>query len=166
MDYFFNQRVEVLKHLDARQMRLLQAGYPGPDWKDVLPALPPGADQHALRAHPRFTLNCPVRIGLPDTSSTEGTIIEISHSGFLARLPWPMRIGMLCEVHAELGQGIRTRVVAEVVRGLHPESGHLFGFRVEHPDEAWQRCVAWMDQAAAPKTIPGREPTPILQCAM
>ncbi len=166
MDYFFNQRVEVLKHLDARQMRLLQAGYPGPDWKDVLPALPPGADQHALRAHPRFTLNCPVRIRLPDTSSTEGTIIEISHSGFLARLPWPMRIGMLCDVQAELGPGIRTRVVAEVVRNLNSESAHLFGFRVEQPDEAWQRCVAWLDLDAAPKASSGPVPTPILQYAM
>lgn len=46
------------------------------------------------------TVTCPAKVGLPDTSSTDATIVEISRSGFVARTPWPLRVGMLCDVQA------------------------------------------------------------------
>lgn len=149
MDHFFNQRVAVLQGLDERKKRQLHAIYPGAEWQGLLPALAPetGASE-MLRLHTRFTLNCPATVSLPDTAATAAaTIVEISQSGFLARLLSPLRVGMRCEVRAELGAGIRTRVAAEVVRAAQAGTEQLFGFKVERPDNAWQRCSAWLDGA-------------------
>jgi hypothetical protein len=68
----------------------------------------------------------------------------------VARTPWPLRVGMLCDVQAELGTGVRTRVVAEVVRALKPGAEPVFGFRVEQPDDAWQQCSDWLDTTTTP----------------
>jgi hypothetical protein len=154
MDHFFNQRVPVLQALDERKQRLLHSIYPGPEWSGVLPACEVNRNGGAaLRQHPRFTVTCPAKVGLPDTSSTDATIVEISRSGFVARTPWPLRVGMLCDVQAELGTGVRTRVVAEVVRALKPGAEPVFGFRVEQPDDAWQQCSDWLDTTT---TVPAK----------
>lgn len=146
MDYFFNRRVSVLQELDERKQRLLHAIYPGQEWSGVLPASQANRKgSPELRQHPRFTVTCPAKMGLPDTSSTDAMIVEISRAGFVARTPWPLRVGMLCEVQAELGAGVKTRVVAEVVRALKSGSEPVFGFRVEEPDDAWQQCSDWLD---------------------
>jgi hypothetical protein len=84
-------------------------------------------------------------VGLPDTSSANATIIEISRSGFVARTPSPLQVGMLCDVQAELGTGVSTRVAAQVVRTLKPGAEPTFGFRVEQPDDAWQQCSDWLE---------------------
>ena len=160
MDHFFNQRVPVLQALDERKQLLLQSIYPGQEWSGVLPACTVNRNGGAaLRQHPRFTVTCPAKVGLPDTSSTDATIVEISRSGFVARTPWPLRVGMLCDVQAELGTGVRTRVVAEVVRALKPGAEPVFGFRVEQPDDAWQQCSDWLDTTTVPtKYTPQHSP--------
>jgi hypothetical protein len=146
MDYFFNHRVPVLQALDERKQLLLHSIYPGKEWAGVLPACPVHRNGSArLRQHPRFTVTCPARVGLPDTSSTSATIIEISRSGFVARTPSQLQVGMLCDVQAELGTGVMTRVAAQVVRALKPDAEPTFGFRVEQPDDAWQQCSDWLE---------------------
>lgn len=146
MEHFFNQKVQVLAGLDERKQRLLHSIYPGAEWAAVLPAITQKKDGSiALREHPRFTLMCPATLGLPDASSTQATIVEISRSGFLARLPWALQVGTRCEVRAELGNGVRTRVLAEVTRAVKTGAESVFGFRVERPDDAWHRCVGWLE---------------------
>jgi hypothetical protein len=146
MDHFFNHRVPVLQALDERKQLLLHSIYPGKEWTGVLPPCPAHRNGSArLRQHPRFTVTCPARVGLPDTSSADATIIEISRSGFVARTPSPLQVGMLCDVQAELGTGVSTRVAAQVVRTLKPGAEPTFGFRVEQPDDAWQQCSDWLE---------------------
>jgi len=160
MDYFFNQRVSVLQELDERKQRLLHAIYPGQEWSGVLPVYQaPRKGSAELRQHPRFTLTCPAKLGLPDTSSTDAMIVEISRSGFVARTPRPLRVGMLCDIQAELGTGVKTRVVAEVVRSMKSGDQAVFGFRVDEPDDAWQQCSDWLDTTTTSQMeVPPGEP--------
>ncbi len=151
MDHFFNQRTQGFDGLEERKRRLLHSLYPGAAWAAVLPHLPAPATDNgvtALRAHPRFSLKCPASMnasGLP--SRLLATIVEISRTGFMARLLRPLQVGMRCEVLAELGEGVRAQVQAHVVREVDGSSGQFYGFQVDRSDEAWQRCVAWLEGA-------------------
>ncbi len=146
MDHFFNRRTQGFAGLDERKRRLLHSLYAGAAWARVLPPLPAAAASGALRAHPRFSMKCPASLnasGLP--ARLLATIVEISRSGFLARLLRPLQVGMRCEVLAELGDGVRAHVQAHVVREVNSSAGQFYGFQVDRSDEAWQRCVAWLE---------------------
>ncbi|MDE2565299.1 MAG: GNAT family N-acetyltransferase [Burkholderiales bacterium] len=150
IDHFFNRRTQGFEALDARRKALLHSIYTGPDWAAVLPPLGEAAAAGAaLRRHPRYTLKCPAELQPdgPAQAQQAITIVEISAQGFQARAAEPLRVGQRCTVAAELAQGIRARVQAEIVRRIGGDSGELFGFRVDRPDPAWLRCVAWLEGA-------------------
>ena len=65
----------------------------------------------------------------------------------MARLGKPVARGARCTVLAELGAGVVSRFEAELVRDFPSSSGTLFGFHVDRPDAAWDRCVEWLDQS-------------------
>jgi hypothetical protein len=117
-----------------------------------LPPLPPGDESGArLRRHARHSMKCPASLdilGAP-ANPLPLTVLEISAQGFLARSPQPLPVGAHCHVVAELGDGVASRVQAEVVRSASNDAGQTYGFHVERPDAAWQRCVTWLEQAAA-----------------
>jgi GNAT superfamily N-acetyltransferase len=165
MDHFFNRRTRGFEEMDERKRRLLHSLYPGADWARVLPPLPaaPAAGGASLRAHPRFSLKCPASMNASGLSSRLlATIVEISRTGFMARLLRPLQVGMRCEVMAELGDGIRACVQAHVVREVNSSAGQFYGFQVDRSDEAWQRCVAWLEGAdARPVTTTAPLPAPI-----
>lgn len=145
LNYFFNERVPVFAELDARRKGLLHACYEDPEWDAVLPAKVHGPE---LRRHPRYTFTCPASLDEPDDASrSEATIVEISQAGFVARLGKPVARGARCTVLAELGAGVVSRFEAELVRDFPSSSGTLFGFHVDRPDAAWDRCVEWLDQS-------------------
>ena len=154
LNHFFNERVAVFQELDTRRRELLHACYEGAEWKVVLPSQVEGLE---LRRYPRHTFTCPAKLGEPQTADeVDATIVEISQAGFLARLVKPLRVGARCTVLAELGAGVQSRFEAELVRNVDTSAGTLFGFRVDRPDAAWDRCVAWLDRsteaAAKPST--------------
>ncbi|MDE2276536.1 MAG: GNAT family N-acetyltransferase [Burkholderiales bacterium] len=149
VDHFFNRRTRGFETLDDRRKALLRSIYAGPDWAAVLPPLNSPADAGAaLRRHPRYTLQCPAALQPSDAPAQPHrpiTIVEISAQGFQARVAQSLKVGDRFSVAAELAQGISARVSAEVVRLAGGEGGELFGFRVDEPDPAWQRCVAWLE---------------------
>ena len=147
LDHFFNQRVPVFEEMDVRRRNLLHACYEGAEWQAVLPPRLQGAE---LRRHPRYTFTCPATLGeLQTATDAKATIVEISRAGFLARLFEPLDKGIRCTVLAELGAGVLSRFEAELVRSVKTSSGLLYGFRIEQPDEAWERCVVWLDHSTA-----------------
>jgi hypothetical protein len=157
MDHFFNQRTHGFDGLDDRRKRLLHSIYREPEWTAVLPPLPAEAGSAiALRRHARHSMKCPASLDLPGmpASPMPVTVLEISAQGFLARTPQPLPVGARCHVVAELGSGVPSRVQAEVVRSASTDAGQFYGFRVERPDAAWQRCVAWLEEAAAQASRP------------
>ena len=146
LNYFFNERVPVFAEMDARRKGLLHACYEDEEWQSVLPAR---VHCPELRRHPRYTFTCPASLDEPNAATrAEATIVEISQAGFLARLLKPLEPGTRCTVLAELGAGVVSRFEAELVRDVPSSSGTLFGFHVDHPDAAWDRCVAWLDHSS------------------
>jgi len=112
--------------------------------------LPPRLQGAELRRHPRYTFTCPATLGGRRTAKeAEATIVEISQKGFLARLLKPLGQGARCTVLAELGAGVLSHFEAELVRSVKTSSGLLYGFHIDRPDEAWERCVAWLDHSTA-----------------
>ena len=146
-DYFFNQRTQGFTGLDNHRRQLLHSIYQSPEWARVLPALDAGGDEAAsLRRYPRYSMNCPAELTTADSTAVLAmTIVEVSAHGFQARAAQKLTIGSRFQVSAELGTGLVARVQAELVRELPGDTGRLFGFHVEQPDEAWLHCVSWLE---------------------
>ena len=157
MDYFFNQRTSGFDGMPDHRKRLLHSIYREPEWVAVLPALPPEPKTGAaLRRHARHSMKCPASLDLLGNQAgrVAVTVIDISAHGFLARAPEPLLMGARYAVVAELGDGVASHVEAEVVRDASNDAGRFFGFHVEHPDSAWDLCVAWLEEAAAQAARP------------
>jgi len=158
LHHLFNCRTQALAAMDERQRLLLHSIYQEPEWTAVLPPLTGAIDnQQLLRRHPRYTTRCAAQLVPEDSGATAlgATLVEISSQGFKARMPGPLPVGLRCTVTAELGPGELTRVQARLARCVNSETGQFFGFEVETPDTAWQRCVDWLENREAALTRPG-----------
>jgi GNAT superfamily N-acetyltransferase len=150
LDHFFNRRTDVLAQLDERRLALLHSVYPGDAWRRVLPPRPAAPQGQALRRHPRFSLKCPATISFAVGStqaSQRATLVELSAQGFQARTLRPLQVGTVCDVEVTLGEGLVSRVRAVLVRNVASSAGHFHGFRVDTPDDAWQCCVAALENS-------------------
>jgi hypothetical protein len=148
-DHFFNQRTQGFATLDGHRKQLLHSIYQSPEWAGVLPPLDPGGDAAAsLRRYPRYSMNCPAELSTDDAVEVfPMTIVEVSAHGFQARCARKLTPGSRFQVSAELGTGLLARVNAELVREVPGDTGQVFGFHVEQPDEAWLHCVSWLESA-------------------
>lgn len=152
MDYFFNHRTQGFEGMSDQRKRLLHWIYREPEWAAVLPPLPPEPQSGAaMRRHARYSMKCPASLDLLGAQAERQlvTVIDISAHGFLARAHEPLQLGARYAVVAELGDGVASHVDAEVVRDASDGAAQYFGFHVEHPDAAWQLCVAWLEEAVA-----------------
>lgn len=149
-DHFFNQRTQGFAGLDGHRKQLLHSIYQSPEWARVLPPLDPGSDEAAsLRRYPRYSMKCPAELTAAADPAVvlAMTIVEVSAHGFQARATQALAQGSRFQVSAELGTGLRARVQAELVREVPDDTGRLFGFHVEQPDQAWLHCVSWLESA-------------------
>jgi len=151
LNHFFNQRTRAFDELDSRRQRLLHSIYRESAWAKVLPRLPADADVAiGLRSEERHSMHCPATlIALGSHASAQRvTIVEISGHGFLARISRALPEGTRCSLVVELGEGLLSHGEAEVVRQARSDTGQFYGFRIENPDDAWRRCVAWLEGTA------------------
>jgi len=151
MHHFFHERTRGFDEFDERRRRLLRTIYHEPEWQDVLPPLPNSPAQGTeLRSEVRHSMKCPATLQIFGSSSNSlpVTIVQMSGHGFVARMLRPLSVGTRCSVVAELGTGVKGRVHGEVVRVAGSDSEQLYVFRVQSPDEAWERCVTWLGQSA------------------
>lgn len=148
-NHFFNFRTQGFAGLDAHRRRLLHSIYQSPEWAAVLPPLDPDdAEAKRLRRFPRYSMKCPAQLSSPDgTQTAPMTIVEVSAHGFKGQPGVSLAPGSRWQVVAELGSGLRAAVNAKLVREVPGDAGPLCGFHVEHPDEAWLHCVAWLERA-------------------
>ena len=150
LDHFFNQRTQGFDELDPRRRRLLHSMYRESQWATVLPTLSADAASTAsLRRETRHSMHCPATLtALGHHAKTQRmVIVEISGHGFLARTTSALDIGARCSLAVELAEGVLSHTQAEVVRQAKSDAGQFYGFRIENPDNAWRRCVAWLDDA-------------------
>ena len=146
MDYFFNQRTQVLASLDDRKRLLLQSIYNDVGYAAVLPV--PSATAQVrltLREHQRFSIRCPARLqvasyGARLTFSLQ--VVELSLHGFLAECTAPLPEGTFGQVDINLGAHETASVRATAVRRSSESGVEYYGFWVPDPDAPWRRCVA------------------------
>lgn len=162
MDHFFSGRT-VFNDLDDGRQGMLHAIYREPEWAGVLPRRATLADPNPdRRREARHSMRCPATLWIPDRDTDERrvTIIEISRHGFLARTTRALPIGSRWSLVAELAEGVQGSGQAEVVRQARSDHGLLYGFRIDDPDDAWQRCVAWLEATAQTARCVGADATP------
>lgn len=151
LDYFFNQRSDVLAQLDDRRRALLWSIYDQPEFRAVLPLLSGSATGfHPMRRHQRFSLRCPAELRLRVEGEGDGrsiimTVIEISLSGFQAQSKLDIPVGAEGSVHVELGVQDKTSLEVKVVRHHRTDTGEFYGFRLDEPDDVWRRAVSALE---------------------
>ncbi len=150
VDHFFNQRTQGFAGLDEHRKRLLHSIYEGPEWEAVLPPMEVRTSfGDGIRRNPRYTFKCPAALTAPGplAPAQAVTIVEISAHGFQARTGVPISLGARFTVAAELASGVQSSVEAQALRKVESSSGEVFAFRVDRPDNAWLRCLAWLQAA-------------------
>ncbi|WP_243392924.1 GNAT family N-acetyltransferase [Kinneretia aquatilis] len=151
LDYFFNQRTQVLPQLDDRKKSLLWSIYDQVEYRAVLPLLQGSADHgHPLRRHQRYSIRCPGAVEFSVDGSKRNfvlDVIEISLFGFQAecKLNLPLEQDGWAEI--DLGQNKRSRVEVRSVRHRETEAGHFYGFKLTEPDTIWRECVAALEMS-------------------
>jgi hypothetical protein len=145
MDYFFNQRTQVLSTLDDRKRLLLRSIYDDDAYAAVLP--PPTVSAKnplAIRQHQRFSIRCPARLSV-HSYGTQLTyplqVIELSQHGFQAECALPVPEGTCGRLEIKLGEQEAAIVEAIAVRRLETPGAVFYGFSVPLPDAAWRSCV-------------------------
>jgi len=146
LDYFFTQRTDCFAQLDARRLGLLHSIYDSPEYAAVLPPLPYGhqAGSASMRRHPRYSIKCPAVLTLEDRPQAL-EVVELSQQGFQAHGASDLPLGARGWIKVQLGEGVESTVLAEVVRRVPTAVGRYHGFRVEAPDPAWLRCVRLLE---------------------
>ena len=149
LDYFFNQRTQVLENLDNRRKALLWSIYDIPEYRRVLPLVSDeGATEHPLRRHHRYSLRAPAELKLK-IGGTERIfvfdVVEISLSGFQAESRLELPLDVCGEARVQLGRQDWSRNEVCLVRCKHADGQRFYGFRVDEPDDAWRRCVAALE---------------------
>jgi hypothetical protein len=158
LDHFFNRCTTVFASLDDRRRRLLRSVYRGDAYAGVLPS-PAGACGGArLRRHRRYSMKCPARLETVKSGlqSLPIEVFDISLHGFLARSDSALAERLRGVACVQLGEQSTATVEATVIRQVRSEAGLFYGFRVENPDVAWQRCI--LELEAREKRIAGLEP--------
>ena len=145
MDHFFNRRTSVFRQLDDRKRLLLRSIYDDPAYAAVLPAVQGDGGRIPLRQHRRFSIRCPAELRVGSYGSSlvyPMSVIEVSASGFQAECPVPLPEGTMGDVVIEVGHRDTAQVRAVAVRRHQAGASVYYGFRLQHADAVWHRCVA------------------------
>jgi hypothetical protein len=145
LDYFFNQRVQVLASLDGRKKVLLHSIYNLATYQGVLPALSSEwQHQHPLRRHQRFTVKCPAVLQLAVAGRREVytlDVIELSEYGFRAWSKMAIPLDTWGEIDIELGHAEKSSLKVAAVRMKTHATGTFYSFQLAKPDLPWRIAV-------------------------
>jgi len=168
MDYFFNQRTQVLSTLDERKRLLLRSIYSDQAYAAVLPPAQQAARSGAaLRRHERFSIRCPAQLQLASYGTVLKVpleVVEVSEGGFQAECAVPLPEGVQGQVLVDLGAFDHARVEAVAVRRQVRGDVASYGFRVITSDACWRQSVQALQNGRthgdlAPPPAPSTVPT-------
>ncbi len=152
INYFFNERTDTFKNLDAREKLLLHTIYDLPDYRPMLPEIKTMLGNEApIRRHERFSVKCPAKIAVQDTAKQTAIpieVVEVSLSGFKARSDKPLPLNTWFDTVVQLGQSDTSHIRARAVRGNNTELKGFYGFSIEEPpDQLWNKFVSALYQS-------------------
>lgn len=143
LDYFFNQRTQVLANLDDRKKGLLHDIYNLETYQSVLPKLRvavPGEYIH--RQHERYSVKCPGTFELAADKQLEPfkvMIIELSAYSFQATSTTPLPLNAWGEADIQLGQHEKSHIRVKVINNRNTQLGTSFTFKLSEPDLPWRK---------------------------
>ena len=147
IDYFFNQRTQVFANLSDRKKNLLHLIYDLPEYRAVLPPLPPQTIDAQVRRHRRFSVKCPARlIGEPVDKDILIEISEVSRYGFRVRSDHAVPTGIWLTAIVQLGSQESSRLTVQAVQEVSRDDYHYYGFRIGEPDLVWRKFVTALYQ--------------------
>ena len=151
IDYFFNYRAQTFAKLRLRELMLLHSIYDLPQYKAVLPAVPPDAPRSEMRrrTHRRFSVVCPGEYSTRQFGirrNFELTVFECSASGFRARTNTKLPVDSSGTVIIELGESDWSVMAVTVLR-LGSQDRHIALIRIDHADLAWRKFVGALGKA-------------------
>jgi hypothetical protein len=140
--------VQLIATLPLRQLQLLHSIYDSQAFRDVLPPPTGPAAEAPTRHHRRYSIRLPARLDLDSGQPTAVAmdLIEISQNGFQAKCSEVLPLDRPSLLRVDLGQHERSAVRAVPVRRHAFEHSMFYGFRVDHPDAPWRRCVNALEQ--------------------
>lgn len=143
IDHFFNRKTAVFATLSDRKKALLHTIYDLPDYRQVLPPLPPAADTSMVRQHRRFSVKCPGRLSSPDgkEAAIQMEVSEVSRYGFRARTDQPLQVDTWLTALIQLGRLETSVLLVRSVQDMEFEGGHRYGFQIGEPDLVWRKFV-------------------------
>jgi hypothetical protein len=147
LDYFFNQKVQVLAGLPERQRDLLHSIYDTEGFRDVLPPNVIAVPHHPMRRHRRYSIRLPARAKPSAAESVSVTVIEVSTNGCQAESALALTVGSTVTLHVTLGEDRRSSVEALVVRRHDVDGVKMYGFRIDEPDAEWRQCVERLERS-------------------
>ena len=145
IDYFFNVQTNTFRNLSDRKKVLLHTIYDLPEYRAVLPDLPPITDAIAIRKHERFSVRCPAKLVVPNTVGDQEIpieVIEVSRYGFQARASKPLPLNTWFKTIVQLGRSDVSHVRALALRGHNEGGNEFYGFSLGEPDLLWRKFVS------------------------
>ncbi len=143
MDHFFNRRTRVFDGLDEQRRCLLRQIYALDSYAPVLPAISPkAAERFATTQEDRFSLRCPARMLVGAGRSIDMSVTRLTGDVFEAESTHELPQAARSRVVVQLGRTVQSVVTATMnLMKVLPAVRH-YTFRIENPDEAWERCVS------------------------
>ncbi|MDR0702789.1 MAG: hypothetical protein LBF61_10390 [Azoarcus sp.] len=156
IDYFFRQRTNLFRNLNAREIQLLHTLYDLPEYERYLPTLStamPGKKDGHTHSH-RFPVRCPARLSI-DICGVWHTVAlvvyECSETVFYAHCERPLQMAMRGKIEVDLGEYERCTLPVEILR-LSKHSKRVIMLRVlditGEQGRLWLKFVRALNKAA------------------
>jgi GNAT superfamily N-acetyltransferase len=142
MDHFFNRRTQVFDDLDDQRRCLLRSIYALDAYAPVLPAVSAEAAERFATGHEdRFSLRCPAQMLVGAGRRIDMSVTRLAGDVFEAESTHVLPQAARSRVIVQLGRTVQSVVTATVNLMKVLPAIHHYTFRIENPDEAWERCV-------------------------
>jgi hypothetical protein len=143
LDYFFNRQAQVFAKLDGRRLALMHLIYDRPEYRRLLPALPPETDDTTMRSHRRFPIRCPGQLISNQAGRAPIAIelSEVSRYGFRARASEAVPDNIWMSAEVRVGRYEITRLLVMATQSSQLGGTLYYGFAIGEPDLVWRKFV-------------------------
>lgn len=161
LDYFFNQRTNLLSRLPDKTLSLLSRLYPSDAYNGIFPR-GVGDSGMLLRRSPRHDVSMCATLTVADGNENlyfPVNVVEVSSAGFLARCQTLLPVKCHGSVEVFLGPSDRSTGLfvlamnSEEPKEVTDYASYTYGFRLLQPDTAWVKMIAALSSASTAQEL-------------
>jgi hypothetical protein len=139
LDYFFNQKTKVFEELNPRSKAILNALYPSPRYKSILPATNVVFPVIYRRQNRRHDVKSTAKIHFQANGiSVTAHVRDVSKGGFSAYVERPIRFETTLIVHLAIGP---SDVIQLVASPRWTDEKGMYGFSIEVMPREWIQFI-------------------------